>query len=314
MQLSDRIGRRLKLHDLHVLMAVVQAGSMNKAANLLNTTQPAVSKSIAELERGLGVRLLDRNAHGVEPTACGRALLDGGATVFDELRQTVKSIAFLADPEAGDVRIGSNPSLASSFVSAVIDRLSRRLPRIVFHLATGGNDVLRRELNERTVDLLIARRFAPISGGQLSVESLYEDRYVVVAGVQNRWARRRVIGLAELTSELWTLPPPQSVTGSIATETFRAVGLDHPRVTVVAISPEARISLVATGRFLSIFPASTLRFSNKRSEIKVLPIELPIARVPTAIVTLKNRTLSPVARLFIECARDVAKPIAKHTA
>ena len=83
MQLSDRIGRRMKLHDLHVLMAVVQAGSMSKAAAVLNTTQPAISRSIAELERAVGVSLLDRNARGVEPTAYGRALLDGGTAVFD---------------------------------------------------------------------------------------------------------------------------------------------------------------------------------------------------------------------------------------
>jgi len=67
MQLSDRIGLRIKLHDLHVLIAVVQAGSMNKAAALLNTTQPAISKSIKELERCVGVRLLERSAQGVEP-------------------------------------------------------------------------------------------------------------------------------------------------------------------------------------------------------------------------------------------------------
>jgi len=134
MRLSDRIGRSMKLHDLHVLMAVVQAGSMNKAAVLLDTTQPAVSKSIGELERAVGVRLLDRNAQGVEPTACGRALLDGGTAVFDELRQPVKNIDFLADPAAGEVRIGSTPSLAESFVAVVIERLSRAYPRIGFTL------------------------------------------------------------------------------------------------------------------------------------------------------------------------------------
>src|SRR5215510_7792543 len=134
MQLSDRIGRHMKLHDLHVLMAVVQAGSMNKAAGLLNTTQPAVSKSIAELERTVGVRLLDRNAQGVEPTACGRALLDGGTAVFDDLRQAVKNIEFLSDPTAGEVRIGSSTFLAATFVSTIIKRLSQRYPRIVFHL------------------------------------------------------------------------------------------------------------------------------------------------------------------------------------
>src|SRR5215213_3125418 len=110
MQLSDRIGLRMKLQDLHVLMAVVQAGSMSKAAALLNTTQPAVSRSIAELERTTGVRLLERHPQGIEPTAYGRALLDGGVAVFDDLRQAVKNIQFLADPTAGEVRTGAHPS------------------------------------------------------------------------------------------------------------------------------------------------------------------------------------------------------------
>src|SRR5436309_12067521 len=107
MQLSDRIGNRMKLQDLHVLMTVVQAGSMGKAAQLLNTTQPNVSRSIAELEHTLGVRLLDRHRQGIEPTEYGRALLDCGAAVFDDLRHGMKNIESLADPTAGEVRIGS---------------------------------------------------------------------------------------------------------------------------------------------------------------------------------------------------------------
>ncbi len=105
MQLSDRIGRRMKLHDLHVLMAVVQAGSMSKAAQLLNTTQPAISRSIADLEQAIGVRLLDRGRHGAEPTEYGRALLDGGVAMFDDLRQAVKNIEFLTDPTVGEIRV-----------------------------------------------------------------------------------------------------------------------------------------------------------------------------------------------------------------
>src|ERR1043165_3294998 len=106
MRLKDRIGCHLKLHDLHVLMAVAQAGSMSKAATLLNTGQPAISRSISELEHELGVRLLDRGRHGVRATEYGRALLDGGTAAFDDLRQTVKTISFLADPTVGEVRIG----------------------------------------------------------------------------------------------------------------------------------------------------------------------------------------------------------------
>ena len=170
---------------------------------------------------------------------------------------------------------------------------------------------LHRELSERNVDLLIARRFGPIADERLDFEFLFDDSYVVAAGAQNPWARRRRIELAELVNESWVLPPPESVIGSVAMEAFRASGLDYPRTTVVADSPEVRISLLATGRFLTIFPASVLRFPTRRSEIKVLPVELPMARVPNGIVTLKNRTLSPVARLFIEHAREVAKTLAK---
>src|SRR5215510_16321018 len=140
MHLSDRIGRRLKLQDLHILMTVVQAGSMGKAADRLNTVQPSVSRSIAELEHALGVRLLERHRQGIEPTEYGRALLDCGVAVFDELRQGVKKIEFLADPAAGEVRIGSVAALAASVVSAVIDRLSRRFPRIVFHVVTAETE------------------------------------------------------------------------------------------------------------------------------------------------------------------------------
>ncbi len=312
MQLSDRIGNRMKLQDLHVLMTVVQAGSMGKAAQILNTTQPNISRSIGELEQALGVRLLDRHRQGIEPTEYGRALLDCGAAVFDDLRQGVKNIAFLADPTAGELRIGTTTFLAASFVSALVDRLSRRYPRIVFHLVTGYTETLHRELAERNVDLLIIRGSGPIADPRYDFEFLFDDSYVVAAGAQNQWVRRRRIEIAELVNELWVLPPPDSVIGSIVMDAFRASGLDYPRVSVVTDCPHMRISLLATGRFVTIFPASAFRFLTKRSELKILPVELPMARRPNGIVTLKNRALSPVARLFIDCAREVAKTLAKR--
>src|SRR5262245_57253275 len=162
MQLSDRIGRRIKLHDLHVLMTVLQAGSMGKAAQLLNTTQPNISRSIAQLEHAFRVRLLDRHRQGVEPTAYGRALLDCGVAVFDDLRQAVKNIEFLADPAAGEVRIGSIPPLAASFVAAVADRVSRRYPRMMVHIMSTQTEALYPQLNERNVDVLVTQRVGPL--------------------------------------------------------------------------------------------------------------------------------------------------------
>src|SRR6266436_5485185 len=144
MQLSDRIGRRMKLQDLHVLMTVVQSGSMRKAAMLLNTSQPAISRSIADLENAVGVRLLDRYPHGVGPTAYGRALLHDGTAMFDELHQAVKNIEFLADPTVGEVRIGCSSPIAIVIVATVILSLRRNYPRASFHVVEAAIDALQR--------------------------------------------------------------------------------------------------------------------------------------------------------------------------
>jgi DNA-binding transcriptional LysR family regulator len=311
MQLSDRIGRRLKLQDLHVLMAVVQAGTMGKAAQRLNTTQPNISRAIAELEHAFGVRLLDRHRQGIAPTEYGRALLDCGTAVFDELRQGVKKIELLADPGAGEVRIGSTTYTGEIFVTAVIKQLSRRYPRMAFHLVTSDEtDTLYRELSERNIDFMIARKGSRFSDQKLGFEILYDPSLVVMAASRSPWVRRRRIALTELVDEPWVLPPPEGTMGPAYLDVLRAGGLDHPRIAVFATQPGARLNLVATGRFLTIMTISVLRFS-KRPEIAVLPVKLQHARAPVGIITLKNRTLSSVARLFIDEAREVAKPLAK---
>ena len=312
MQLSDRIGRRLKLHDLHILMTVAQAGTMGKAAQQLNTTQPNISRAIAELEHAFGVRLLDRHRHGIVPTEYGRALLDCGTAVFDDLRQGVKKIELLADPGAGELRIGSSPYLAEVLVSTIIKRLSRRYPRIVFHLVTAeGTDTLHRELSERNIDLLISRRADRFKDEKLGFELLYDPSLVVVAGSRNPWVRRRRIALAELANEAWVMPPPEGVLGPAYLDVLRASGLDDPRIAVFAAPPGVRLNLLTTGRFLTIVTISVLRLS-KRPGIKVLPVKLRYESVPVGIITLKSRTLSAVAQLFIEAARDVAKPLARR--
>jgi DNA-binding transcriptional LysR family regulator len=305
-QLKDRIGRRVKLHDLHVLLAVAQAGSMSKAAALLNTGQPAISRSIAELEEAFGVRLLDRSRQGIRPTKYGRALLDGGTTVFDDLRQTVKNIEFLSDPTVGEVRIGGNPFLTATFISAAVGRLSSRYPRIVFRLVAGNIPVLHRDLSERNVDVLVTRRFGQITDRHFDFESLFDDSYSVVVGTQNPWARRRKVELAELMNEPWVMPPPDGPLGSVAMEAFRANGLDYPHTAVVA-SAEVRAGLLASGPFVSILPNSGLSYSSRRKELKILPINYTFSRVPVGIVTLKNRAISPVVKLFIDSCREIAE-------
>ncbi|SRR5216683_1067535 len=313
MQLTDRVGRRLKLRDLNILLAVVQWGSMAKAAHHLATSQSVVSKSVADLENSLGVRLLDRSSQGVEPTIYGRAILNRGLAVFDELRQGVQDIEFLADPSVGELRIGCTEWIAAGLVPVVIERLSRQYPRIVFYVEHTYTATLEyRELRDRSVDLIVARIPAPFTEQDLDAEILYDEPIFVVAGLQSKWAHRRKIKLAELVNEPWLLTPPNTLPRSLVEEAFRAHGLEVPRPSVVSYTYHLRNSLVAMGRFLTVFPSSMLHFNTTGLPIKALPIDLPIRPRPVAIVKLKNRTLSPVAQLFIECAREVAKPLVKR--
>ena len=113
-------------------------------------------------------------------------------------------------------------------------------------------------------------------------------------------------------AEAWVLPPPERSVGSFLSEAFQVQGLDFPRTAVVAYAYEVRVSLLATNRYLTILPELVLRFPAIDPRIKLLPVELPLRRMPIGVITLKNRTLSPAAKLFIDCACEMAKPFTKR--
>jgi DNA-binding transcriptional LysR family regulator len=310
MRWADRIGRRLKLRDLHILLAVVQRGSMAKAAAELAISQPAISKAISEMEHMLGLRLLDRSRNGIQPTVYGRALVQRGMAIFDELKQGVEELEFLADPTKGELNIGSTESIAAGLLPAVIDRFSREHPGVHLNVVQAVISTLHyRELRERSIDLLLGRIPANFAEHDLEADVLFNDQVVVVAGEQSRWARARRLTLADLADAPWILPPADTMPGSLAVDLFRAAGLGVPAAPITTLSIHLCCKLTASGRFVTTLPTSILRFNGKNLALKVLPIRIPIQLRPVGVVTLKNRTPNPVARLFIECVRGIVKPL-----
>src|SRR5262245_34928567 len=129
--LSDaRIARRLRFRDLQVFFAVAECGGMAKAAAQLGMTQPAVSEIIAGIESAFGVRLFDRTPRGVELTVYGRALLKRGLAAFDELKQGIRDIQFLADPTVGEVRLGCPESMSGAILHSLVARFWIELSRV----------------------------------------------------------------------------------------------------------------------------------------------------------------------------------------
>lgn len=298
------------MKDLQVFTAVARAGSMAKAADSLGISQPAISEVIAGLEHALRAKLFDRGPHGVEATPSGRALLRRSAAVFDELSQGLMEIEDLADPGSGEVRIGCAESISAAIMPAVIQEFKKKYPRVVLqvdHISTPTLELL--QLRDRSLDLAIARLLRPLSAdayaGDLHVEILFQDHLLIAAGEKSRWAQRRRIDLAELVDEPWIVT--NSRTESMLAEACRARGLKSPNISLVTYSIHLRTNLVATGEYLSAFPASVLWLAAERFSLRILPVDLPARPWPVALVTLKNRTLSPAAQRFIDHVRVFTK-------
>jgi DNA-binding transcriptional LysR family regulator len=167
------------------------------------------------------------------------------------------------------------------------------------------------------LDLVLARVVEAIGetkyAEDLHVENLLDDHLLVVAGARSPWATRRKINLAELADASWIIPANSWNSLRVA-EAFASIGMKMPVVTVDTFSLALRTELLATGRFVSAVPASTLHHDSQDASLKVLPVQLPNKPWPVAMITLKNRTLSPVAQRFTDCARVAAKAISlRHT-
>jgi DNA-binding transcriptional LysR family regulator len=311
---DSRVGRRMRLRDLHILFAAVEHGSMSAAGAHLNMSQSAVSQAIAALEDALKVRLLDRTPHGVEPTIYADAIMRRGTIVFDELRSGIKDIEFLTDPAGGEVRIACSDMLAGGILAAIVETFSGKYPQVVFDVVQSNAFIGREfvELRARRADLALAMLSGPLDESlreDLHVEHLFDDVLCPAASPHSQWARRRKLSLADLVDASWITPYSGATSERALFEAFRAQGLPPPRVAVKTVSGQLRSFLSLRGPFVALVPASLLKINTDTVGLKMLPLRLTMPPLRVVMITLRNRTLSRTVELFLDCVRDVAKSI-----
>jgi DNA-binding transcriptional LysR family regulator len=312
---DEHLGRRVRLRDLHILLAVVRHGSMMRAASQLNISQPAISDAIATLEAAFGVRLLERSRKGVEPTSYGALLLKYGRMAIDDLRQGIKEIEFLADPTAGELRILCTDTIANGVLVPIIQLLGHRYPRVRLDVAQFATPLYEfAELEQRKADLALVRLdpgFSRRSAPTLDALELLDDQYCVVASRRSPLTRGGRIALSVLAEARWVMPPLEGVAGgaSISTpirQAFADAGLQPPEFAITTFSVFLRTTMVASGEYLSVLPKSVLKLH--MDKICELPTDLAMPNWPLAIVTLKSRASNPAVGLFVECAKEIASP------
>src|SRR5262249_32298336 len=205
---------------------------------------------------------------------------------------------------------GPSQTLYPVFVHITSKRSSwRQRGACLIHIPADSITLVNRELRQRNVELVIAGTSALKLAQDITVETLFVDRFVVMASPESKWSRRRKVKLADLIDESWVLPPLASIPGRHIAQTFASASLESPRAHMVSFSLPLHHQMLATGRFVTMLPLSILRFG-KHLPLKLLPVELPDNDYPTGVVTLTKRTLSPLAEIFLDCAREAAKPLA----
>jgi DNA-binding transcriptional LysR family regulator len=161
-------------------------------------------------------------------------------------------------------------------------------------------------LRNRKAELVFGRLPAPMTEPDLVAEMLFDDPNVVIAGSRSRWAKRRNPKLADLVGEPWVLAQPGSLSRSLHDEVFRGSGLEVPSARVLSVSLHLHLRLIETGLWLGLIPDCVMRFGGKQPQVKVLPIKVPSPPAPVGFLTVKDRTLTPLAERFIACSRKVA--------
>jgi DNA-binding transcriptional LysR family regulator len=186
--------------------------------------------------------------------------------------------------------------------------MSRRYPRIGFEVISNTASTLQRELKARNVEVHVAILEDSFNEEDFNAEILYDDPLFVVADAHHPLGRRRNTKLAELVNEPWALPPADSPSGEYIRKAFQEGGLALPQRVVSTYSHVLRHHLVATAGFVTVLPKSMLQVMATSLCLRALPVRMPEKQRTMAVVTLKQRTLSPIAKLFIDSLRAVAKP------
>ncbi|MCV2360059.1 LysR family transcriptional regulator [Paucibacter sp. TC2R-5] len=288
------------MSELRVFLAVFQLRSFHKAAAAVHLTQPAVTKSIAGLEQMLGVKLFERQASGVEPTAYGLSFAPRAMAVFEELRHAAQDLASLSSGATGTLRIGTVPMPAIPFLPVAIKRLCAAQPHSAVTVVEAREAELLERLRRGDIELALLRLSLFELDVDLQAQTLFEERLMVMAGADHPLAKRQSLCWPELLEQRWVLPPPDCVFYEFVLRSLAEQGLAMPRAAVEAYSVPVQVGLAQHGGMLSFGMRSRFEFGDKRYRLSRLAINLHCAEKPVAAVWIRARELSPLAQQLLE--------------
>lgn len=302
---SRYLVQRLRLHQLRALDALETQRSLMKAAASLAVSQPALTRTLHDVEQVLQARLFDRHARGVRPTAAGLAAVGAARRVLQELRLLDAALDQLHDPAAGTVSLGALPVAAAGVLPGVLTRLKRERPGLRIRLREGRTEDLLPLLAAGELDLVVGRLYAPDAPDGMEREALWDEPISLLAR-----AGHPILDAAG-PLDGWELALP-TLTQRISQDIdalLVQLGWDGAGALRTSSYGLIRELLHATDT-VALMPRLMMVGDLLRGTLRVVPLPVPAPDRPAGLILPRGGALSPTGLAFAACLRSYVAEIA----
>jgi DNA-binding transcriptional LysR family regulator len=299
-QFDTYIRASLKPRLLQLLVAVDDLRQLGKVATFMNITQPAVSKAIADMERGLGLKLFERTARGVHPTTYGECLIRHARIVLSDLGQARDELRGLVSGSSGSVRVGVLATAALELLPRSIAALKTRQPNVTVIVREGTIEALLPELWLGNLDLIVGRLPERRIAGAVNEKTLTEEGVSLVTGPHHVLATRKRLRWSDLTDFPWVMPPVNTLLRGPLERAFERHGIPIPANRVETLSVHVIRSYLHHTNAIAALAADLSGYYESLGLLAILPLELPGLVRPVGVIWSRQRPLSPSAQELID--------------
>lgn len=294
-------GWRVDLRQLRHFLAVVEQGSILRAASVVHLTQPALSRSIQGLEDALGVKLLERGRRGIEPTPQGLLLARQARALVAQAEETRALVRGLRDAEAPRLALGVGTHLTGTFLPRVVARMLAQLPRLKASVRDGSGEDLVEALRRGEIDLALCAWPAAGVPTDLQFDEVMRSELAVFCRVSHPLARRRAVPLAELADRPWALAERPRAIAEVFRLTFTAAALPLPEPVARSTSLPFLLALLEESELISLLPAGYVETASGRGKLARIRAALPDATTRIGLLRRRrDKSPPPVVQSFLE--------------
>lgn len=301
MEKNVLFSQRIRLRHLHTFVAVAQQGTLGRAAETLKLSQPALSKTLNELEQLTGSRLFERGRLGAQLTSSGEQFLTHAVRVLDALNAA--GLALSQEPQSGDVvRIGALPTAALGILPAAIGQFHQQEKGIALQVATMSNTMLLAGLKSGELDLGVGRMSDPELMSGLNYEPLFLESLKLVVRPGHPLLRE-TITLSKIMEWPIVISPKGTVPRQNAEALIQSQGCQMPASCVETLSASLSRQLTANFDYVWFVPSGAVRDDLHRGALSALPVRALNSGDPVGILTRADTPLSGVTQILLSAIR-----------